>query len=85
MRLIDADTLRDILVRMSRTADFADPPVRRGIDGSVKFVDAAPTVCCEECALSWDSKFDKRYVHCKVHSRTRPKDWFCGDFERRQP
>jgi hypothetical protein len=48
-RLIDADALRWILNRMANTADHMDPPVRRGIEGAIKFLDAAPTLRCDGC------------------------------------
>ena len=46
MKLIDADALRDILIRMSHTADHRDPPVKRGIEGSITFLDAQESIDC---------------------------------------
>ena len=79
MRLIDADALRDELWRMSpQTEQLNGYEIRA-------FVDAAPTISCEECEHAWDGVYDKSIVHCRLDRTARGRDWFCGDFQRRQP
>ena len=74
-RLIDADAL------------IAEP----NKDGAYGYVDAkqiadAPTVCCENCKYATEVERigDLEYVYCiKPHAGMTNKDWFCGDWRRK--
>jgi hypothetical protein len=83
MRLIDADALRGEV--------YTSGPFTGLVEEDR--IDAAPTVCCEECG-QWGLGTDGDYRggasgvewdQCAFHDRLLTNDDHCKHFERRQP
>jgi hypothetical protein len=78
VRLIDADALEFYLVCFDNSDQWDD-----GI--SKDDIDAAPTVCCEECRWWKREECDNANSFAYAYGADTSADFGCSHFERRQP